>query len=165
MTASAPLEETVRSHLPMIRRIAAAYEANAHLAEELTQDIACAVWLALPSFRGEASTRTFIARVATNRAVSHVRRTLSLPQLAELADGMPSREANPETSAIARDQHERLVEAVRALSLPLRQVAMLTLEGFTAPEAAAVLGISDNAVRVRLSRAKAQLLDMMGETT
>ena len=149
----------------MIRRIAAAYEANGHLAEELAQDIACAVWLALPSFRGEASAKTFIARIATNRAVSHVRKTLSLPQLAQLADGLPSGEASPEASAIARDEQERLVLAVRGLSLPLRQVAMLTLEGLTAPEAAEVLGISDNAVRVRLSRAKAQLLQTMGDMT
>ena len=53
MSAQDRFEEVVVSSLPMIRRIAAAYESNGHLAEELAQDIAGAVWLALPSFRGE----------------------------------------------------------------------------------------------------------------
>jgi len=165
MAVSTRFEDLVGSHLPMIRRIAAAHEANGHIAEELAQEIACAVWLALPSFRGEAAPKTFIARVATNRAVSHVRRSLSRPQLAQLSDELPAADATPEALAIIRDQHERLTTAVRALPLGLRQVALLTLEGFAAPEAAAVLGISSNAVRVRLSRAKTLLQQMMGEVT
>jgi RNA polymerase sigma-70 factor (ECF subfamily) len=165
MSARDRFEEVVVSSLPMIRRIAAAYESNGHLAEELAQDIACAVWLALPSFRGDAAPKTFVARIATNRAVSHVRRTLSRPRLAQLSEDLPAAEPTPEALAIARDGRERLVLAVRRLPLALRQVALLTLEGFAAPEVGAVLGISDNAVRVRLSRAKAALQHTMGDVT
>ena len=165
MSAKDRFEEVVVGNLPMIRRIATAYESNGHLAEELAQDIACAVWLALPSFRGDAAPKTFVARIATNRAVSHVRRTLSRPQLAELSEDLPAGEPTPEWQVIARDGRERLVAAVRHLPLAQRQVALLTLEGFTAPEVGAVLGISDNAVRVRLSRARAALLQTMGDMT
>jgi len=165
MTVPARFEDIVGTHLPMIRRIATAHEANGALVEELVQEIACAVWLALPSFRGEAAPRTFIARIATNRSISHVRRSMSRPQLAQLPDELAATEATPEALAITRDQHERLILAIRALPLALRQVALLTLEGFAAPEAAAVLGISSNAVRVRLSRAKTLLQQTMGDVT
>ncbi|HEX3457642.1 MAG TPA: sigma factor, partial [Candidatus Baltobacteraceae bacterium] len=60
----------------MIKRIALSYERQAHLVEELVQDVYLAIWRALPSFRGDSSLRTFVARIATNRAVTHVARAL-----------------------------------------------------------------------------------------
>ena len=48
----------------MIKRIASSYERQAHLVEELVQDVYLAIWRALPSFRGDSSLRTFVARIA-----------------------------------------------------------------------------------------------------
>jgi len=56
-------DQIVREHGAMIRRIAASYEANVHLAEELVQEIHFALWRSLPAFRGDASLRTFVARL------------------------------------------------------------------------------------------------------
>ena len=56
-----------------------------------------------------------------------------------------------------RDAHERLLAAVRRLPLPLRQVTIQTLEGFTPAEIAEVLGVNANTVSIRLTRAKAAL--------
>ena len=38
-----------------------------------------AVWRALPSFRGKSSPRTFVARIAQFRAVSHVAARVHVP--------------------------------------------------------------------------------------
>jgi RNA polymerase sigma-70 factor (ECF subfamily) len=54
----------------MIKRIATAYEARPHLAEELVQEIYFAIWLALPSFRAEASIRTCVAHCDESCGVS-----------------------------------------------------------------------------------------------
>jgi DNA-directed RNA polymerase specialized sigma24 family protein len=53
---------------------------------------------------------------------------------------------------------------VRTLPLAYRQTAILTLEGLTPTEIADVLGISTNAVAIRMSRAKTLLRKLIGET-
>ncbi|WP_426026137.1 RNA polymerase sigma factor [Brevundimonas sp. TSRC1-1] len=132
-------EALLAEHGGMLRRIASAYEADRERRRELEQDILLAVWRALPKHRGEAPLRHFIARVAHNRAVTHV-----------------AREA-----AETRDLHERLGQAVRALPLSLRQPALLTLEGFAPAEIADMLGLNPNTVSIRLTRAKAALREAL----
>lgn len=148
---------------PLVRRIAISYERDRWLAEDLAQDIFCALWRALPTFRGQCSLRTFVARVATNRAISHIRRSARFPRSVELAEDFPTSEPTPENRAIAQDQQYRLVAAVRSLPLSLRQVALLVLEGLTTMEIADVLGISANAVAIRMSRAKGLLRHHLGD--
>lgn len=147
----------------MIKRIAASYEANPHLAEELVQEIFFAIWRALPSFRGDASTRTFVARIATNRAITHVARALKSAPSLELSEQLEAPDSSPETQAIVADHHTRLIETVRGLPLAYRQPVMLTLEGLTPKEIADSLGITTNAVSIRLSRAKGLLRALLGD--
>lgn len=148
-------------HGPALARLAAAYERRPAVREELLQDIAVALWQALPSFRGDASMRTFVLRVATNRAMTHLARrppsAASLEEAAELPDGAPS----PEAAAEAAGRSARLFAAVAALPLPLKQVVSLALEGLATAEIAAVLGLGESNVSVRLHRGKAKLREMM----
>ena len=81
MTITQTFEQITRERDAMVRRIASSYEWRAHLAEELVQDIYFAVWRALPSYCGAASLRTFVARIATNRAVMLVARAQGSPVL------------------------------------------------------------------------------------
>jgi RNA polymerase sigma-70 factor (ECF subfamily) len=164
MATQPGFEEIEKEFGPMIRRVALSYEADRNLAEELVQDIWLALWRALPSFRGEAAPRTFVARIATYSAISHVRRNARLPRAVEVQENLPSSEPDPEQQAIRQDQQARLIRAVRALPLPLRPVALLTLEGLTPQEIAGVLGITANAVAIRLSRARQSLRNQLGET-
>jgi RNA polymerase sigma factor (sigma-70 family) len=59
---------------PALARLAASYTRTAADRDDLLQEIAIALWRAWPKFRGECSTRTFLFRVAHNRAISHVYR-------------------------------------------------------------------------------------------
>src|SRR5215472_2754730 len=67
-------EQILGEYGAAISRLAYSYEAVAGIREELTQEIALAIWQALPHFRGECSQRTFIFRIAHNRGLTHVRR-------------------------------------------------------------------------------------------
>jgi len=150
-------ERLLAEHGPALARIASAYENRPALREELLQEIAVALWQALPGFRNEASEKTFLLRVATNRAITHLARrppaTVELEQAAEVADGGPS----PEALAVAADRSSRLFAAVSRLPLALRQVMSLALEGLGPTDIAAVLGITEGNASVRLNRAKARL--------
>lgn len=155
-------DEIARAHGPLIRRIARSYEANGARADELVQDIHLALWQALQRYRGEASVKTFVARVAHNRAISHVTREAREPRAVELGDHLPAPEVSPEDAVAQGDLRAKLEAAVQRLPVTLKVVATLALEGFAPDEVAEVLGISVSAASVRLHRAKAQLKEMLG---
>jgi RNA polymerase sigma factor (sigma-70 family) len=154
-------DEIARTHGPLIRRIAHSYEANGARAEELVQDIHLALWQALPRFRGEASVKTFVARVAHNRSISHVAREAREPRAVELDVALPALGGTPEEHAARNDLRLKLEAAVQRLPMSLKVAATLALEGFTPEEVAEVLGVGVSAASVRLHRAKEQLKEML----
>src|SRR5688572_51114 len=87
-TPIADIEAVLREHGPMLARIAGSYESERARRDDLLQEITVAVWRALPSWRGDASLRTFAARVAHNRAIDHLARE-KRAQGAELDDHHP----------------------------------------------------------------------------
>ena len=58
----------LHEHDRALRRLAASYERDPSRQQDLVQEIWLAVWQALPRFRGECSERTFVFRIAHNRA-------------------------------------------------------------------------------------------------
>ena len=151
------LDRVVAEHGPALRRLVAAWERDAAAREDLLQEILLALWRALPRFRGESSEKTFVLRVAHNRALTHRfkprPRVEPLDAAAAVVDGRPT----PEADAATAQRLERLRRALRALPIPARQVLTLSLEGLSGAEIAAVLGITENNAGVRLSRARRAL--------
>jgi RNA polymerase sigma factor (sigma-70 family) len=150
-------------HDGALRRMAASYERDPSRQQDLVQEIWLAVWQALPRFRNECSERTFVFRIAHNRAVSHIehwqrRQTDVLDEDAPIAATGP----DPEHSLSQQQRYERLRAAVQALPIAMRQVVVLTLEGLSNAEVADIVGISENNVAVRLTRARAALSDRLG---
>lgn len=143
-------------------RLAGAYEPQPGLREDLTQEIALAVWRALPTFRGASSERTFLYRIAHNRALTHISKRRHVPADLEEAEELPDTAPNPETILTMAQLQGRLREAVGSLSFSLRQVWVLALEGMSNAEIASILGISENNVAVRLARGRKYLRERIG---
>jgi RNA polymerase sigma-70 factor (ECF subfamily) len=153
----------LEEHGRAIRRLAITYERDPVRREDLEQDIWIAIWQALPAFRGDCSLRTFVFRIAHNRAVSHIqshRRHSSETLGSDRAIFDPR--VSPEDSAVLTERHDRLHAAVQQLPLAMRQVVVLMLEGLTHREIREVVGISEANVAVRLTRAKTALRALLG---
>jgi RNA polymerase sigma-70 factor (ECF subfamily) len=151
------------ANAPALARLAASYARSASDRDDLLQEIAMALWQALPRFRGECSERTFLFRIAHNRCLAHLsRRRPTLP-----LDGQEIGVADPASSTEQRlssdQQRDRLVKAVRSLPPIYRQVVTLTLEGLAYKEIAEVLGISESNVGVRLNRGRQLLKSLLEE--
>ena len=161
--ATKVFERLLVEHGAAIRRLVAAYELDASNREDLFQDIAAALWRALPAFRGECSERTFIYRVAHNTAITHRRRAavrqrfVDLALAADQADPQPG----PDETLSRNALRARLLASVQRLSPALRQAIVLSLEGLSNVEIANVLGVSVGAVAVRLNRARAELSTLL----
>jgi RNA polymerase sigma-70 factor (ECF subfamily) len=155
----AAFEDLLRRHLPAIGRLAACYTRDATEREDLVQDIAVALWTALPRFRGDASERTWLYRVAHNTAISHMtrrHRRATREQPGDLPE-RPAPAATQEASAIDAERRARLWSAVGELPLLDRQVVVLHLEGLSAAEIEAVTGLSAGSIATRLTRARQKL--------
>lgn len=156
----------MREYGPALSRLAFGYEKVAGAREELTQEIALAVWQALPHFRGDCSERTFVYRIAHNRGLTHVFRRQpahqpldELPVVLEPVDPRP----HPEEQVARTHQRDRLRSAIQRLPLAYRQVVMLTLEELPHAEISEVLGITESNVAVRLNRARKALKEALEE--
>ena len=151
------LNRLLTVHGSALQRLASSYLGTTPDRDDLVQDIVVAIWRALPRFRGECSERTFIFRIAHNRAIAYITRR-RLPagdavEAVEVEDGRP----NPEETLSAEQQGRRLLDAVQRLPVNHRQVVTLMLEGLSYSEIADVLGISETNVGARLTRARQML--------
>ena len=155
--ADEAFNRVVRVHGPALSRLARAYVDDAADHDDLLQEILIAVWKALPMFRGEASERTFVFRIAHNRAATYAGRTRrQLARTTELSTEQPATASPPE-----EDASEELRRAVRQLPTTQRQVVMLYLEGLSPAEIAAVQGITEINANVRLTRARQALRELL----
>ena len=152
----------VEEYEPAIHRLAMTYEREAAQRQDLVQEIWLALWRSLPSFRGDCSERTFVFRIGHNRGVTHIQRSLrrKTEALDEDAPFVDER-VDPEGDAIRRQRQERLRHGVARLPLGLRQVVVLALEGLSHREIGDVLGLTENNVAVRLTRARTALLQLL----
>ena len=153
--------EVSRTCTGLITRIALSYEADPALRRELVQDILLAVWIALGSYRGDASVKTFVASIAQKRCISHVIKRAREPRQVELPVDLVSAMPPPDEIALRNDQKKRLVDSIQLLPIPQREAIVLAFEGFSYPEMAEILGISANAVMLRCQRAKSTLKSLM----
>jgi RNA polymerase sigma-70 factor (ECF subfamily) len=95
-------------------------------ADDLVQDVFLKVWTALPSFRGEAQTYTWIYRIATNEALNWLRRekVRAALRFSSLDEEMERRiDADPWFNGDAAERN--LSKAVARLPERQRQVFIL----------------------------------------
>ena len=157
------IADVLAEHGAMLGRIAASYEADPARQQDLLQEMSLAIWRALPAWRGQASLKTFIARIAQNHGADHVSRHAGRHSV-ELSEFHVDDTADPESSAQAHQRRARLVAAVRRLPVGQRQVVVLSLEGFSQRDIAESLGLEENTVNQRLTRARRQLRAWLEET-
>lgn len=161
---SAAFEQLLLRYGDALRRLAAAYERDEDRREDLLQDILFALWKAMPAFRGDSSERTFVYRVAHNRALTHRRREMRSSAVVPLDDrpDLADRRRGAHETLEAAERRERLLAAIRRLAPGHRQVVLLRLEDLSNQEIAEVLGTTDNVVAIRLTRARKALAQLMG---
>ena len=148
----------------MVWRIALAHERNAAVAEELYQEICFALWSSRDRIEEAEHPKAYVARIAMNQAISHVRREVKLPETVAVAVDAADDDAKSLDDTLHRlHQQERLLDAVQQLPLNWRQPVTLTLEGFKPAEIAYVMGTTANSISLRLSRARTTLRQLLND--
>ncbi|HEY1960312.1 MAG TPA: sigma-70 family RNA polymerase sigma factor [Polyangiaceae bacterium] len=175
----AAFRELFDAHHAMLVRLANGYVKSPSVAEEIAQDTWAAVLDSLASFEGRSSLKTWIARIAINRAKTRaVRDGRQVPLEDEeppSSDDRFGRFGQFKRRPAAFDSPESLLadRQIRAAidrgldDLPPQQRAIVTmrdLEGFSSEEVCNVLGLSESNQRVLLHRGRGRLRAVLEKT-
>ena len=132
--------------------------------EDLVQQIFMEVFRGLSRFRGEASFRTYLGRVAVNVACDHLGRRRRRPQPIsdEILETLTAPEASPEACA---EQRQRLLLTWTLLERvkPKKRIAfiMRSVEGMSLEEIADLVGASVSTVAKRVKHAEDEIVKML----
>jgi len=137
-------------------------------AEDVTQEVFVKINKGLEDFKGQSSLSTWVYRVATNAALDRIRSRAHNEQSRAVApEGADDETGNvcaeeeslsAEREAIRNEMNECIREFVDKLPESYRTVIILSeLKELKNQEIAEILGISLDAVKIRLHRARVQL--------
>jgi RNA polymerase sigma-70 factor, ECF subfamily len=155
----AALEQLLTSIAPSILRFGMRLCKNGHDSEDVLQDTLMSILGHLPEFEGRSSFTSWVFAL-TRSACTRRRRGLKnragleLDEACDISGAGPT----PEQDADSLEMGQLLRRALENLSLEYREVILLRdVESLTAPEAADALGISVDALKSRLHRARQAL--------
>jgi len=161
---TALFEVLMRRHNERIYRAARAILRDEDEAEDVMQQAYVNAYANLRQFDRRARFSTWLTRIAVNEALARVRRRGRYEALDE--NVLPAQEtpmktqrpSDPERQAFTKELGSLLEAAVDTLPDGNREVFVLRdIEGLSTTETAECLGVSDDVVKTRLSRARAAL--------
>jgi RNA polymerase sigma-70 factor (ECF subfamily) len=168
---TALFEILMRRYNERMYRVARAIVRDDNEAEDVMQQAYVNAYAHLRQFAGKARFSTWLTKIAVNESLARVRRRGKYepyddqssnvePLMAEQAPDSPERQAvSGELRAVLEWAIDRLPDGAREVFV-LREV-----EGLSTAEVAASMGVSDDVVKTRLSRAKAALRRSVMERT
>lgn len=149
----ARIERMVNLYQLPLLRLCLMYLRDEEQAKDAVQETFLKAYRNLDGFRGDASEKTWLTRIAINTCknvyrsewLRYVDRSVTLDMVAE-------------RSVPASQEDDEITTEILNLPIKLREVALLCwLQGTTCDEAAEMLGISRQAVGSRLNRARKKL--------
>jgi RNA polymerase sigma-70 factor, ECF subfamily len=171
----AAFDEIARQAYPDVFSLAEYLTGSKEDGEDVAQNALTRAWRHIGKFRGESLFSTWLHRITTNAALTHLSKRQRYRQKEELgifSDDLSDEETtlivpvdnstdhNPETQTENTLLSEQLDKALQGLKLKYRQVVILrNVYDMPYAEVANVLGITENAAKVRLHRALKSLRD------
>ncbi len=160
-------DKLYRDHVDLVYRYAYRLCGEAESAKDLVQETFLNAYRGLQQFRSDAKASTWLYTIAS-RACFRMRRKrkgapeheLSLEDFVPTSEGefrlqIPIEGMTPEEALENKELREALEQAINKLPRKYRMPLVLRdMEGLSAAEAAAVMGLSERAVKSRLHRAR-----------
>ena len=135
--------------------------------DDCVQDVFIRLYASLTRYRGEASIKTYVTRIAINRSLDVLRkkkRSFFAPWDNSEVDLMESGVPRPDDDIVSAELRKQLRNALDSLAPRHRSVVVLRLiDGMSTAETADVLGVPYGTVLSRLTRALGKLKLVLGE--
>jgi RNA polymerase sigma-70 factor (ECF subfamily) len=144
-------EELYDTYSPKIFRLCLGYVNDRDWAKDLTQETFIQVWQNLDKFRHESAVGTWIFRIASNICLRQIERS-SRMQKTEIPFQLEDKKEEQ-----LNEQVELLYKCIGTLEENERLIISLVLEDLPQKEIAAITGISEGNLRVKIHRIKQTL--------
>ena len=151
----------------LVWRVCWHYTGNREAAEDCGQEAMIRIWRNLANYRGECALESWVYRIAANCCMDWLRkkkrdRSVSMEPMVEQGFDPADDSPGTEEQVVAKDERQRLREAIALLPEDQREALILTqLEKVPYEEAARALGVSEGTVKSRVNRAKARLKEIL----
>lgn len=148
-------EMLVREHASAVLGLCIAFTKDFHDGEDIMQDVFLKAFTRLDTLRDHSRARQWLLKIARRMCINHFRKSRTHPSITA-AEAMPAR------PVFADDNTARVHEAVSRLPENYREVISLYyLDGCDCAAVARSLGITNAAVRRRLTRARLMLHELL----
>jgi RNA polymerase sigma-70 factor, ECF subfamily len=155
-------DEWLAGHEGILFKVIHAYAFEHADRQDLFQEIIFQVWRSVDAFRGDSAVSTWMYRVALNTAIAWTRKEARHKRgkrPLEVVEGLLTA-----ASSDGRDPRvEWLYRQIAQLKDVDRSVALLMLDGFSYREIAAIVGIGESNVGMKINRIKSALSDRRAE--
>jgi RNA polymerase sigma-70 factor, ECF subfamily len=170
-------EELFRDHGPKLLAVARHFLPSEDEARDAVQEAFLSAFRGLPRFRGDSSLSTWLHRIVIHAALMKLRLRTRHPEV-RIEDLLPrfdaagqhsapvepwdASSASPEAIAANGELRLTIRACVDRLPVPYRTVLILRdIQELSTSEAAALLGLTGNAVKIRLHRARLALRELL----
>jgi RNA polymerase sigma-70 factor, ECF subfamily len=147
-------------HKGILFKVVHAYAFEHADRQDLFQEIALRVWRSVDAFRGDSSVPTWMYRVALNAAITWTRKEVRHKRGKRPLEDVALTTASPDGYD---PRVEWLYRQIAQLKDVDRSVALLMLDGFSYREIAAIVGITESNVGVKINRIKSALAGKRAE--
>ncbi len=155
--------ELIERYGPKIYRVAYGILRNRDDADDIAQEVFARVYFSIKSFQARSSLYTWISRIAINECYGYLRKKRPIYE-SDSADGILStrvqniadRQPRADLAVMQRDFINKLLTQVSEddrLLLVWKEV-----EGFSLAELSGMTGLGENAIKVKLFRARQKLV-------
>ena len=146
----------LQAHRALWFKVVRAYAFTSEDQDDLFQEISLQVWRSIPNFKNQSAPQTWIYRVALNTALTwqkkrhrHEKGRQDIQHVQHVL-----REASTEKD----ERLDWLYAQIGSLDEVSRSLALLLLDGYSYKEMAAMMGISESNVGVKIHRIKQHLI-------
>jgi RNA polymerase sigma-70 factor (ECF subfamily) len=152
---NATLAQWLGQYKALIFKIVRSYAFTPMDREDLFQEITLQAWKSIPTFRSECSVTTWLYRIALNTAIRFSQRERK--RSANNASLEDAHHMLIETSLHPDERLSWLYDEIAKLDEVDRSITLLLLDGFSYKEMAAIVGITESNIGVRINRIKKYL--------
>ena len=167
-------EELVRIHMPRLLRVARRFMHTEDDARDCVQDAFVSVFKSIANFGGESSLSTWLHRIVINACLMRLRSQRRRPE-EDIEQYLPTFRDDghqtvssvpwietPESNAERAELQSLVRQSIDDLPDAYREVLLLRdIEELSTEETAEALGVTPNAVKVRLHRARQALRSLL----
>lgn len=129
--------------------------------QDLAQEVFIKVWQHRAEFRGESSPSTWIYRVAVNTCLLQLRQAATQRKTQMHLLIHQAQEAQEDQSQTTTEQLAQLYASIQQLDPAARLIILLVLDGVPHEEIAAIVGIAEPLLRVKIHRIKKRLTKLI----